>query len=194
MAQNKEFSNLELANPEDMVKPVFIQERGLPYRLSRSLEESVVPISVVSVENEQFMGDKFADAPGRTHILQYDVDVGKAQPIIKQCPYRLNPLKREIVRKEVKYMLDHNLVKPSYSPWSFPVVLVMKEDGQPRMCFDYHKVNSVTKTNSFPLPRVEDCIDRVPLYIYIFSVLPFSKESDPLLQTSPVQSKNNQFP
>lgn len=177
--------------------------------IDRDEEESVEPISVVSVEAEPFMGDKFPvspsglennsdvlnnlknkfqhldaekaasliklinefkdlfqDAPGRTNILKHDVDVGEAQPI-KQCPYRLNPLKREIVKEEVKYMLDHNLVEPSYSSWSSPVVLVKKEDGQPRMCFDYRKVNAVTKTDSFPLPRVEDCIDRVGSARYI---------------------------
>ena len=29
------------------------------------------------------------------------------------------------------------------------------------MCTDYRKVNSVTKTDSFPIPRIDDCIDKV---------------------------------
>ena len=29
------------------------------------------------------------------------------------------------------------------------------------MCTDYRKVNSVTKTDSFPIPRIEDCIDKI---------------------------------
>ena len=29
------------------------------------------------------------------------------------------------------------------------------------MCIDYCKVNSVTKTDSFPIPRIDDCIDKV---------------------------------
>ena len=104
--------------------------------------------------------DLFQDAPGKTSVLEHDVDIGGAQPI-KQCPYRLNPFKRDIVKDEVKYMLEHDLIEPSISPWSSPVVLVKKEGGQHRLCFDYRKVNEVTKTDSFPLPRVEDCIDRV---------------------------------
>lgn len=104
--------------------------------------------------------DLFQEAPGRTTILEHDVDIGDSKPI-KQCPYRLHPLKRNIVQEEVRYMLDHDLIEPSCSPWSSPVVLVKKEGGQHRLCFDYRKVNAVTKTDSFPLPRVEDCIDRV---------------------------------
>ena len=29
------------------------------------------------------------------------------------------------------------------------------------ICIHFHKVNLVTKTDSFPIPRVEDCIDRI---------------------------------
>ncbi|XP_068207447.1 uncharacterized protein [Palaemon carinicauda] len=59
--------------------------------------------------------DLFQDVPGRTNILEHDVDVGEASPI-KHSPYRLNPFKRDIVKDEVKYMLDHGLVEPSFSP------------------------------------------------------------------------------
>ena len=36
-----------------------------------------------------------------------------------------------------------------------------KKDGSYRFCTDYRKVNSVTKTDTFPIPRIEDCIDRI---------------------------------
>ena len=113
--------------------------------------------------------DLFKDNPGLTHILQHDVDIGDNRPI-KQGPYRLNPRKNELVQKEVQYMLDHNLAIPSNSPWSSPVVLVKKErgrQGQHRLCFDYRKLNEATKTDSYPLPRVDDCIDRIGTAKYI---------------------------
>ena len=102
----------------------------------------------------------FKDTPGNTNILQHDVDVGTATPI-KQYPYRLNPEKTKIVNEEVDYMLQNGLITESNSPWSSPVVLVKKDHGQFRLCFDYRKVNSVTKTDSYPIPRVDDCIDQV---------------------------------
>lgn len=47
------------------------------------------------------------------------------------------------------------------SAWSSPCLLVPKSDLSVRFCTDYRKVNAVTKPDSFPLPRMEDCIDRV---------------------------------
>ena len=57
--------------------------------------------------------------------------------------------------------LANDLVEPSQSSWSLPCLLVPKGDGTYRFCTDFRKVNSVTKSDSFPIPRVEDCIDRI---------------------------------
>ena len=65
------------------------------------------------------------------------------------------------MQKEINYMLDHNIIEPSNSNWSSPCLLVPKKDGSHRFCTDYRKVNSVTKTDTFPIPRIEDCIDRI---------------------------------
>lgn len=39
--------------------------------------------------------------------------------------------------------------------------LVGKPDGTFRLCTDFRKINAVTKPVSFPLPRMEDCVDQV---------------------------------
>ena len=103
----------------------------------------------------------FKDTPGLVSCVQHNVVLKPDAKPIRQPPYRLNPQKAELVKQEVKYMLDHDLIEASDSPWSSPVVLVKKENGQHRLCFDYRKVNEVTIPDNFPLPRIEDCIDRV---------------------------------
>ena len=102
----------------------------------------------------------FSDKPGKTSLAVHDVDVGNAKPI-KQHPYRLNPSKLSQVREEIKYMLENDIIEPSNSCWSSPIVLIPKPDGSQRFCIDYRKVNSVTCTDSFPIPRIESCIDQV---------------------------------
>ena len=65
------------------------------------------------------------------------------------------------MKSEVKYLLDHGLAQASSSPWSSACILVPKSDKTFRFCTDYRKVNTVTKPDSYPLPRMEDCVDRV---------------------------------
>ena len=40
-------------------------------------------------------------------------------------------------------------------------MLVSKSDGTLCFCTNFRKVNLLTKTDSFPLPRIKDCIDRI---------------------------------
>jgi len=57
------------------------------------------------------------------------MEVGNASPI-KQHPYCINPLKMEVMKKEVEYMLENWI---SRSQWSSPCVLVPKGDGIHRL-------------------------------------------------------------
>ncbi|XP_029980233.1 scavenger receptor cysteine-rich type 1 protein M130-like, partial [Sphaeramia orbicularis] len=86
---------------------------------------------------------------------------------IKQHAYRVNPTKRALINTEVKYLLDHGFTVPTSSPWSSPSLLVPKPDQTPRFCNDYRKVNAITKPDSFPLPRIDDCVDRVGSAMYV---------------------------
>jgi hypothetical protein len=108
----------------------------------------------------------FPDIPTRTQKIYHDVDVGDATPI-KQHPYRTNPVKHEYLRKEIKYLLDNDFIEKSQSNWSSPCILVSKPDNTFRMCTDYRKVNNVTKSDSFPIPRIEDCIDQIGRAKYV---------------------------
>ena len=102
----------------------------------------------------------FPDIPTRTDKIYHDVIVEDSKPI-KQHPYRMNPLKQKYLQDEVKYLLENDFIEPSQSNYSSPCILVPKSNGTYRMCTDYRKVNSVTKTYSFPIPRIDDCIDKV---------------------------------
>ena len=102
----------------------------------------------------------FPDLPTRTDQIYHDVDIEGSKPI-KQHPYRMNPIKLQYLRKEVQYLLNNDFIEPSQSDWKTSCILVPNPDGTFRMCTDYRKVNSVTKTDSFPVARMDDCIDSI---------------------------------
>lgn len=56
---------------------------------------------------------------------------------------------------------------PSSSLWSSPCLLTPKPDGRFRFCRDYWKVNTVIVPNSFPLPRIYDCVDSAGSAVFV---------------------------
>jgi len=67
-------------------------------------------------------------------------------------------------------LLNLGIIKHSDSPWASPIVMVPKADGSLRLCTDYRKVNKLTLPDPFPLPRVEDLVDRVGRAKYLTKI------------------------
>ena len=94
---------------------------------------------------------------GHTSLLHHRINTGSKGPI--QCPPRRIPqARREDVRRLLREMLDNGIVEPSEGPWSSPIVLAKKKDGTLRFCVDYRKVNTITKRDAYPLPKIDDTL------------------------------------
>ena len=52
----------------------------------------------------------FPDVPNKSNLIEHDVDVGYSTPI-KQHPYRISPMKKELLDKEVQYMLKNDIIE-----------------------------------------------------------------------------------
>ncbi|RVW34234.1 hypothetical protein CK203_117214 [Vitis vinifera] len=111
----------------------------------------------------------------------------EAKPI-RQFQRRLNPHLQEVVRAEVLKLLQAGIIYPiSDSPWVSPTQVVPKKSGITvvqnekgeeittrltsgwRVCIDYRKLNAVTRKDHFPLPFIDQVLERVSGHPFYFS-------------------------
>ena len=83
-------------------------------------------------QNVDLFAEKDTDL-GKTNIIMMSIDTGNHPPI-KPRPYRTPFAKCQTVDKAVDDMLAANIIRPSRSPWSFPIVVVDKKNGNKRFC------------------------------------------------------------
>lgn len=103
----------------------------------------------------------FSDQPGRTNLCEHHIElVPNAKPF-KCSPYRLNPEKTQILKKQISDLLKSDLIQESQSAYASPVILVPKHSNGWRLCTDLRKLNASTIPDPFPIPRIDDLIDRV---------------------------------
>nr|GEZ07115.1 reverse transcriptase domain-containing protein [Tanacetum cinerariifolium] len=111
-----------------------------------------------------------------THIILMEEDY---KPAV-QHQRRVNPKIHDIIKKEFEKLLDAVLIYPIFdSPWVSPVHCVPKKSGFTvikneeneliptrlvtgwRVCFDYRKLNEATRKDHFPLPFMDQMLERL---------------------------------
>ncbi len=95
---------------------------------------------------------------GDCTLIRFDCDTGNSSPIsikARRVPYNLRP----VVEAEIQTLLKEKTIRESSSPWSAPLVLVRKKNGEWRTCVDFRKLNEITRKDSYPLPRCDDLIE-----------------------------------
>ncbi len=73
-------------------------------------------------------------------MVEHTIRLTDDMPI--RCPaYQASPLKKEIIRQQLKEMEADGIIEPSSSPWASPVILMPKSDGKWGFCVDYRCLN-----------------------------------------------------
>jgi len=92
--------------------------------------------------------------------IQMRLTLNDDKPIHSR-PRRFSYSERCIIDKQTDQWLKDGVIETSESEYSSPVVLVNKRDGSHRLCIDYRRINKVIIRDHFPLPLIEDQLDRL---------------------------------
>lgn len=131
-------------------------------------EQPPMKTSVTGRDLEELKGilDEYADfmitgtatstvTTGKMHIR-----VTSNDPIYYR-PYKMSYDEKIKVRVIIQDLLSKGIIRESESPYSSPILLVKKKDGSDRMCVDFRALNRITVKDRYPLPLIDDHIDRL---------------------------------
>jgi transposase InsO family protein len=144
--------SIETSNSNSNSTPITWKEDVNIGHLNLSEQQTVV--DMLSKHAEMWNG-KLGEISVTKHRIEL---VPNARPVY-QAPYRAGKQSREIENTEVQRMLKAGVIEPANSEWASPVVLITKKDGSVRFCVDYRKLNALTVKDTYPLPRMDECLD-----------------------------------
>ncbi|GJY39436.1 reverse transcriptase domain-containing protein [Tanacetum coccineum] len=178
-----EIPEVELKELPPHLEYVFLEENNkLPVIISKDLSQDEKTSLINILKNQkQAIAWKLSDIHGIdpkfcSHKILLEDDY---EPSV-QHQRRVNPKIYNVIKKEVEKLLDAGLIYPiSDSPWVSPVHCVPKKGGMTivkneenelvptrlvtgwRVCIDYRKLNKATCKDHFPLPFMDQMLERL---------------------------------
>ena len=188
----KEPQQLELKPLPVELKYAFLEENEQCPVVISSLLTTSQENDLLSLlkRNKQALGWKISDLKGiNLTICTYHIYLEEESKVVRQPQWRLNPHLQEVVRIEVLKLLQAGIIYPiSDSTWVSPTQVVPKKSGVTtvrnekgeelstrlttgwRVCIDYRRLNEVTRKDHFPLPFIDQLLERVsghPFYYFL---------------------------
>jgi hypothetical protein len=174
---------LELKPLPDKLKYAFLgANETLPVIIASDLQKDQEDnLLEVLKEHKEAIGWTVADLKGiDPSICMHRIHLEEGARPSREAQRRLNPNMKEVVMKEVVKLLDAGIIYPiSDSKWISPTQVVPKKSGLTvvenaagelvpqrtttgwRVCIDYRKLNSHTRKDHFPLPFIDQILERL---------------------------------
>lgn len=121
--------------------------------------------SPISAEWRERVTQKLANMPevfaqndidfGRTNQVKHQIKLSDETPF-KHRARPIHPNDLEAVRKHLLELQQAGVIRESTSPFSSPIVVVRKKNGDVRLCVDYRKLNLQTVKDAYALPNLEE--------------------------------------
>ena len=188
----EETPNLKLAQLPENLKHVFLGAGDtFPVIISSKLDAFQEQRLVDMLrEHKSALGWTIADIKGISPLIcSHHINLEDGVNPRRDPQRRLNPTMKEVVKNEVLKLLDAGIIYPvADSKWVSPTQVVPKKSGVTvvenekgalvptrtvtgwRMCIDYRKLNAATRKDHFPLPFIDQILERVaghPYYCFL---------------------------
>nr|GEV31762.1 reverse transcriptase [Tanacetum cinerariifolium] len=174
---------LELKELSSHLEYAFLEDSNkLPIIIAKNLKNAKKEALInVLKSHKQAIARKISDIKGiDPRFCTYKILMGDDYKPAVQSQRRVNPKLHDVIKKEVIKLFDAGMIYPiSDSPWVSPIHCVPKKEGMTvvaienneliptrlvtgwRVCIDYRKLNDATRKDHFPLPFMDQMLERL---------------------------------
>jgi hypothetical protein len=138
-------------------------------RQQNKVEGTTVPHALLSHPRMEHMLLRYADVfpselphglpPARD--IDHRIEILPGSSPTSKPTYRFSPKENDELKRQLADLFAKGFIQPSKSPYGAPVLFVRKKNGKMRLCMDYRELNRITVKNKYPLPRVDELLDRL---------------------------------
>ncbi|KAK2451735.1 hypothetical protein QL285_010765 [Trifolium repens] len=175
--------SLELKPLPENLKYAYLEcDKKFPVIISSNLDfDQENKLLQILKKHKKAIGWTLADIPGISpSTCMHKILLEDGAKTVRQPQRRLNPLILDVVKKEVTKLLQAGIIYPiSDSKWVSPVQIVHKKSGLTvvkneknelvptrvqnswRVCIDYRRLNQATRKDHFPLPFIDQMLERL---------------------------------
>jgi len=98
---------------------------------------------------------------GVTKEAEMRIKLKDEEKTVYYRPYRMSYQERNQLMEMVNQLKEADIIEDSMSEFASPVILVKKKSGELRLCIDYRELNKNTIKDHYPIPRIDDQLDRL---------------------------------
>ena len=129
--------------------------------------DNPILIDIVKRNQNVFMADKWDI--GCTTLVKHRIET-RGKPINVR-PFRQAVNLEDKIDEAIRNLWENKIIKKCNSPWNTPLVCVWKKEKQDiRLCLDFRQLNLVTERQAFPMPNINELLDRLSGARYFSSI------------------------
>ena len=138
---------------EKMEDPGNFDLKHLQPEIRQQLNKLLTKYSTIFAKDNQDIGN---------YKEPYEIKIEEGTKPIFQRPYRIPQALEPEVKKMIDDMIASDIIEPTKSAWNSPIVIIKKKGARGyRFCVDYRRVNQYLTPDNFPLPLIEESLDRL---------------------------------
>ena len=93
--------------------------------------------------------------------LEHEIELEPGSRPVARAAYKMSVPEAIELKEQLTLLIEQGFIRPIISPWGAPVLFQKKKDGTFHLCIDFRGLNQCTIKNKYPIPRIEELLDRL---------------------------------